>query len=208
MNTFFIRVGFSKIKECDLIIRVETILNVLTDNERFPSVSTHLARIQTALEIYKDYVTISSTGNRSNTVAKKEARISLQNLLKKLAYHINNSVTDVLDLFHTGFPVSSYPFRPHPEVPHTPNGIKLRDGDHSGTIRMDFIPVKESRSYLYRHGTFVNGKLEWSNVLPTTSSRNNIIKNLSRGTEYHVQVKAINSAGDSDWSNPVTLIAR
>lgn len=208
MNKFYVKAGFSKLKDSELVMRANTIISSLTDNEGFTTPNPALEVIQSALDDFQNRLNIMPTGNRADTVMKNQSRSVLLNLLKRLGHYVNEVADDFVELFSSGFPVSSFPNRINAEIPPIPKGLMLGDGVHSGKIRLDFNPVKEARLYLYRYGTSIDGTVEWEAPFPTTTSRNNIIDTLSPGIEYLVQVKSVNSAGASDWSNSVSLIAR
>jgi hypothetical protein len=208
MSKFYVKAGFSKLKDSELVMRANTIISSLTDNEAYPTPNPALEIIQSSLDDFQHWLNTIPTGNRADTVMKNQSRSVLLDLLKRLGYHVNEVAEDFVDLFSSGFPIANFPNRVNAEIPSIPRGLVLRDGKHSGKIRLDFNPVKEARLYLYRHGISVDGTTKWEASLPSTSSRNNVIEGLSPGTEYLVQAKSVNSAGYSDWSDSVKLIAR
>lgn len=208
MSKFYVKAGFSKLKDSELVMRASTIISSLMGNEGFPEPKSALELVQSSLDDFQSRLNRMSSGNRADTVIKKQSRLVLLDLLKRLGHHVNEVAEDFVTLFSSGFPVSGFPNRTTPEIPPIPVALVLRDGMHSGKIRLDFNPVKEARIYLYRYGISLDGTVQWEAPFPTTTSRNNVIEALLPGTKYLVQVKSVNSAGSSDWSNSVSLIAR
>lgn len=208
MTKFYIKAGFSRLRDSDLVLRASKILDALTDNENFPTPSPSLTILELALNDFNGKVIAGPTGNKAHTVLKRKSRRELLKVLKKLGFHINEHARSIADLFSSGFPLASFPNRKNTEIPNIPIGLILGDGPHSGKIKLNFSPVKGARMYMYRYGVSLYGELKWEVPLPSTSSRANIIESLTPSLEYWVQVKAVNSAGFSDWSNPAKLIAR
>ena len=94
--------------------------------------------------------------------------------------------------------------------PHTPEGIRILDGQSSGEINVTFDPVGRDMQYEYcitdQYGP--DGKLAWGDIHLTTRSFKNLHSGLTPGRYYFVKVRACNKKGVSDWSNPVSLMVR
>lgn len=207
MTKFYVKAGFSRLKDSDLVIRVSKVLDALTDNENFPRPNPPLNILESMLNDFSAKLA-EPHRNKADTILKKQSRNELIGILKKLGLYVNQHAVNISGLVSSGFPLANFPNRKNTKTPDVPKGLILGDGPHSGALRFDFKPVKGARYYQYRYGTVLDGELIWETPVPSTSSRANIIKNLKPSLEYWIQVKAFNTAGFSDWSPVAKLIAR
>lgn len=193
-------------KDDELLVAAETILAAMEGNGSFPDPVPELGSI---LELLDDFTAklarARKRGSPEDTAHKEESKKALAESLQKLGYHVN-SVADghLPTVLSSGFPINA------PAVaniiPLAVRNVRLSDGRQSGQVRLDFEKQKGMLlyEYIYREA----GEEEWSDRFATSSSRGNIIAPLERGTIYEVRVRAINTKGIGNWSDPAAILVR
>lgn len=204
------RGGFTNTRDEDLLVQAETVYAAMDGNPNFPSPDPDLADIRAALDDYSQKLAAArKRGGPEQTALKDKSRSVLQELLKRLAFYVSNTAAgDLSVLLSSGFRPTAYPSGGIP--PEVITGLRLRDGRQSGHLVLSFAPDRQALFYEYRFGTRSDEEVEpqWGENLLTTSSRNNVVAPVKAGVRYYVQVRAVNAHGVSDWSEPVSLLAR
>ncbi len=112
-------------------------------------------------------------------------------------------------LLSSGFEVSKY--RSAVLSPKIIEVVRLTDGRNSGQMVLSFERLERTRLYEYRVSDEKDeeGEIVWrEQIFVTTTSQNNIIQPVTPGTIYYVSIRAINSRGTGDWSEPRSWMAR
>ncbi|MFC6100147.1 fibronectin type III domain-containing protein [Olivibacter domesticus] len=181
----------------------------MTDNPHFETPLPALADVQLIVDDFRDKLASTRKGSPLNTSEKNHSRQLLESELKKLAFYVNTVANGALHIvLSSGFPAKQ--LRTSMDIPLFPERLRLLDTPQSGQLRFDFNMAKSAWEYEYSYATFVddNGIPQWGNILTTTSSRNNIIAPLEAGSICRVRVRSRNGKGVSDWSEPVSRMAR
>lgn len=202
-------VGFSSMKDDELMVAANTIIGAMTDNVHYPSPSPTLEEVQGILDDFTAKLVASrKRGSPEDTALKDEAKPVLAEILQKLGYYVNSVAQGRLStLLSSGFPTSGT--SGGSLVPLPVEGVRASDGRQSGQVRLDFAKQKGIRIYEYRYRkVLVEGTGPWSERYSTTSSRGNIIAPLEVGTIYEFQVRAVNTQGPGDWSNIARILVR
>ena len=96
-------------------------------------------------------------------------------------------------------------------VPQIPVNHRLKDGENSGQVILEFEAVPEAWMYEYQYTsvTDVNGFPVWDTMVHTsTRSRSIMISGLMPDVRHYVRVRSRNGHGISDWSHTVALMVR
>ncbi len=202
------RIGFSKLKDKELLVLAETILTAMTGNSNFPLPNPSLAAIKTLLDDYSAKLAIAEKpGSREDKALKRESRKPLEDSLQKLAYYVNSVAQGQASIvISSGMRIRSG--RSTLAVPAAVENVRVTDGRQSGQIKLDFDRQPNIRMYEYRYRKTDPKDEPWSERWMTSSSRNNIIAGLDVARLYEFQVRAINSQGPGDWSESVRMIVR
>lgn len=204
------RSGFKTLRDNDLLNQAGTVLLAMDGNANFPTPVPDMATVQTAFEDYKIKLEAASKqGSPLDKSLKNDAKQVLAALLKRLGFYVNTVADGSLSIIlSSGFPPAGMPVRLLP--PATPERLKLTDWLQSGQAQVLFDPVAEAWMYEYAMSSekAPDGGIVWPEPLTTRKSRGNVIAPVIPGVTYYVRVRARNGAGFSDWSDPVSLIAR
>ena len=201
-------VGFPSMKDGELMIAASTIVAAMTDNVNFPNPSPDLSTITDLRDDYADRLAASSKrGAPEDFALKDESKAVLAEALQQLGHYINSVAKGQLSiLLSSGFPTNG-PDTP-PQAPVMVGNVRLSDGRQSGQARLDFGKVRGVRIYEYQYRKADIPDEPWSERLPTTSSRDNIIAPLIPATYYEVRVRAVNTHGIGDWSQSARILVR
>lgn len=202
-------IGFIKMKDDELMILGNTVINAMTGNVNFATPSPALEVVKTLLEDFSVKLAIArKRGSPEDTARKDESKEPLAEAMQQLAYYVNGIAKGHLStLLSSGFPTSMPAVGSI--VPAQVQGLKVSDGRQSGQVRLDFDSQGKSvRLYEYCYRTLETPDPEWSDRLTTTSSRGNIIAPLNVAQLYEFKVRAVNSKGPGDWSQTVSILVR
>ncbi|HWV71475.1 MAG TPA: fibronectin type III domain-containing protein [Pseudosphingobacterium sp.] len=209
MQNRYANTGFSKISDDALATLGVTVITAMTDNPHFETPVPALADVQLIVNDFRDKLANTRKGSPLNTSEKNHSRQLLEGELKKLAFYVNTVANGALHVvLSSGFPVKQ--LRTSLDIPLFPERLRLLDTSQSGQLRFDFNAAKNAWEYEYTYTTLVddNGIPQWGDILTTTSSRNNIIAPLEAGSICRVRVRSRNGKGVSDWSEPISRMAR
>lgn len=201
-------IGFSKMKDDELLVIGTTVINAMRGNSNFPSPVPDLDDVQDLLDDFTGKLAIArKRGSPEDTAIKDETRVDLQRILQKLGYYVNSVADGKLStLLSSGFPTNATAVAGM--VPVMVEYVRLTDGRQSGQMRLDFASQKKVLLYEYCYRKVGTPEEAWSDRFTTSSSQMNIIAPLEVGQQYEVRVRAVNSKGAGDWSNVVRLLVR
>lgn len=203
-----VKIDFSRFKDHEFLVMVQTVIAAMTGNENFETPTPALEDIVSLLEDYSDKLSIArKRRSPEDTALKNESRIPLMKMMQQLAYYVNSVAAGRLSaLLSSGLPIGRE--NSQALVPLAVQGVKLSDGRQSGQVRLNFESQKNIRVYEYCYRKVSDPEEEWSDRFVTTSSRGNIIAPLEVAKLYEVKVRAINTQGTGDWSQTVSILVR
>ncbi len=199
-------VGFTRLKDDELMVLARTVLGAMTDNANFATPSPTLQEVQeVADEFANNLAAARRRGASSDTALKNETRVVLEAILHRLGNYVNGESQGKLSkLLSSGFTTNGPSSTIY--VPTKVEAVRLGDGRQSGQMRLDFAPQREALLYEYQFRTA--GDPEWSERFTTTSSRANIIAPVPVAQFCEARVRAINSRGVGDWSDIASILVR
>lgn len=196
-------VGFTHAPDPVLVETAGGVLKCMTDNPAFPEPPVTMQALEAAINEFSASLAAQMQGGMMATAHKKNTREALVALLRRLAAYVQTHCNgDLATLLSSGFQAAN-PSRAQqqlakPIVPRLTNGI-------SGQLIAKIKPVPNAKCYETRYaavapngaaGPFLPGDI-------ATDSRAIAINNLTPGTMYEVQIRAVGgSTGYSGWSDP------
>lgn len=201
-------IGFSKMKDDELVSITRTIVSAMTGNPNYTDPTPDLDDVEALLEDFSAKLAASrKRGSPEEKAIKDESRIPLVAILQKLGHYVNMVAAGQLSvLLSSGFPVNS--LAKGSQVPLRVDAVRLSDGRQSGQMRLDFSKQRNVLIYEYEYRKHTTPESSWSESFKTSSSRGNIIAPLEEGVRYEVRVRAINSQGVGDWSQVAIWFVR
>lgn len=199
-------ISFGKATDSDLKVIADSVLQGLTGNAALPSPPVALSTLANAIKDYEDALVAQEEGGKLATAVKKAKRETLVGILRKLAGYVEDNCNgNLATLLSSGFKAASTSHAQQ-QLP-APFIVSLVNGN-SGQLRAklrEIIP--NAKCYELRNAAVgtVGTSGPWQSGGLTSNSRGLFVNDLTPGTRYAVQVRAIGGAtGYSDWSDAVT----
>lgn len=125
-------VGFSDMKDDELVVAANTIIGAMTDNEHYPAPTPTLQEVQDLLDDFTAKLAASRRrGSPQDTAVKDEAKPVLAAALQRLGYNVNSVAQGRLSvLLSSGFPTSAT-VSGQTFVPPQVEGVRAGDGRQS-----------------------------------------------------------------------------
>jgi hypothetical protein len=202
--------GFKRFSDEHFSTLASTIYNAMESNPHFDTPAPELADVKTVIDAYDEKLAMARRkGSPYDTAVKNEVRLELEKILAELAFYVNKEAEGNLPiLLSSGFQISGDPRTQH--IPIRVEGVKLSDGRQSGQLVLRFEIQENIRLYEYCYAFERDEEREhiWSEIFKTSSSNGNLIATAIPGMYYYVRVRAINTQGVGEWSEPVSMMAR
>jgi len=194
---------FARLADAELGNYTQNIITKLTGNENFPKPLVSVVDLTKALDTFTTALAAAAQGGKLVTAAKNAAREVLLGLLRQQAAYVQSLAGDDLPmLLSSGFEAVN---TNRTQVPLTKPVIDEIRNDMSTQLGVRVQPVPTARAYEVRLSYGTSG---WQAAGIFTQARGILLENLTPGTIYTVQTRAIGgSTGYSDWSDPVSHMA-
>ena len=175
----------------------------LTNNPNFPNLPVSLADLSTATDDYRNAFVNSMRGGMVQTATKNQARARLISVLRDEAHYVQIiAKNDLPTLLSSGFTAIDR----NTAQTRLPKPVILKVLNQSSTqlwLRVKRVP--NARSYQVR---LKIGDGEWFDGGTCSQARQIVLANLTPGTVYGIQVRALGgSTGYSDWSMATSKMA-
>jgi Fibronectin type III domain len=196
-------IGFKKFTDADLDELAGKVIVGIPGNKNFVNPPVDPATLQAAATDFHTSIALSAGGGVYATADKNKKRDALIFLLRKLALYVEaNSNSDPETILSSGF-------QPVVKV-RTPSALPKPviagiDSPNTGqlVIRMNRILNAKSWEVDYAAVAANGTPGTYQTLGGQTNSRALTITQLTPGTTYSVKVRAVGSAGYSDYSDPV-----
>jgi hypothetical protein len=203
MPTYHTSLGFVRLSDAALNDFGITVVTRMTNNSSFPTPAVSMAALTAANEALTAAIAAAAQGGKQLTAAKNAAREVLVELLRTQAAYVQSvAQNDLTVILSSGFDVNRTDRTRHV----LPKPVVLNIDNFASTQLMVRLgAVDNARSYEFRTRV---GSAEWQNAGVFTKSRGVLLENLTPGTTYDIQARAVGgTTGYSDWSDPVSRMA-
>jgi hypothetical protein len=159
--------------------------------------------LQAALTTFENSTAAAENGGKLEIAQRNAARAALIALLRQLAPYVESlACEDLTALLSSGFQaVSTTRNRTELEPPVV---LEVKN-EQSTQLTMRLEPVPLARAYEVRMNYGTNG---WQTAGVFTQARKIVLEDLTPGTTYTIQARAIGgTTGSSGWSEPVSHMA-
>jgi hypothetical protein len=207
-----IRALFGLAKMADGAIRplLDSSLKGLTDNATaFPKPPVDLATYKNAINAYEAAIPAAHDGSKTAIAQKNKLRNVAVKMYIQLAHYVEANCNDDMATFLlSGFKPAATTQTPPQPLP-TPAIASVTQGPMTGQLRVKIRAVAKAVSYELRYAPVPSGggtPATWTHE-GVGSSKPAIIGNLTPGTMYTIQARALGRLGYTDWSDAVNRIA-
>jgi hypothetical protein len=211
--------NFTKLVDGDLLKRLDAIHDDMNGNASFPAPPVDMATFKAAIDSYGTLTTNALDGGKKAVSAKKKQREVVIKMATQLGHYVWAASNNDLAIFNTsGFEVAQNIKTPPQALPQA--AIKYVDrGATTGQVVVKPAKLKGAVSYEVRYAVVPAGAATpaasgtgptlspgpWTSVM-LPGSKTGTISNLTPGTTYQFQVRALGKLGYSDWSDPANFI--
>ena len=204
------RFGLGKLADGDVQHLLDGSLKGLTDNAAiFPKPPVELSAYQSAIAAYDAAIPAALDGSKTAIAHKNKLRDAAVRMYVQLAHYVEANCNDDLTTFLlSGFqPAASIKTPPEPLA--QPAIDSVVPGPLTGQLKIKVTSVPKAKSYHIHWGAVPNGggqPASWTEE-PISTGTSMIISNLTPGTTYTFQVRALGRMGYTNWSDPVSRMA-
>src|SRR5215472_15486240 len=204
------RLNFGKLADPEFIKRLDAIdSGVYGHPQVFSTPPVDAATFKAGIDTYNTLTTDALDGGKKAVSAKRKQREVMIKMAMQLGHYVWAASNNDLATFDTsGFEVAANTKVPPQPLPQAK--IRYVDrGGASGQVSVRVEKLKGAVSYELRYAPLTAGSstpaAPWvSMILPSPKALT--INNLTVGTNYQFEVRAIGRLGYSDWSDPVNYI--
>ena len=203
MSQLRVQLGFTNSPDHSLEELTLSVLGNLYGNPVYPKPPVPEVTLQTALDSFTAAIAAQAQGGTAATANKNNMRDALIALLRQLASYVQMSCgNNLANLLSGGFEAMS---NNRAQTPLDKPSIREITHGNSGQLRTRVGPISNAKSYELRFALITPGAPlgPWQNGGLHTDSRSMPIGDLTPGSSYQIEARAIGgSTGYSDWSDP------
>jgi hypothetical protein len=198
--------GFNRTSDTDLLKILNAVHDGMNGNPAYPNPPVDMAVFKTAIDSLFVLVTDSADGGKKIISAKNKQRESVIRDVTLLGHYVEAVCNDDLATFtSSGFTLASTTRTP-PQALTTATLDWIDRGPNSGQTVVKVTTQKGAVSYTLRYALVAGGvSAPWTEMI-LTSPKKVTIDNLTPGSTYAFQVRALGKLGYSDWSDSMTFI--
>ena len=204
-----VKLNLSNLTIPQKIAKAELITTSLTGNAGFPTPQPSLATFTQAKE---DLVDAYSEAQNARQTAKEKTTIqnkkedALDRLFSQLAAYVESVAGSNEELILSAGMDPRAAAVSSNATPEQPQALAASAGDYDRQIDLSWDTVDGARSYAIQQSGDPVTPTSWSYSGVSTKS-SFAATGLNSGTRYWFRVAAVNSNGQSGWSDPATRIA-
>lgn len=189
----------------NLIPFVQVLIICLTINAAFPKPPVTLAELTALLKALQDATNnMAQNNNPQMTALRDQAWENLLDAVRKIASYVQSiALNNLAMLLSSGLKNVPTPSASTPlDAPSIMDSLNLA----TTQVLIRLTPIDNANSYEIRLTS--DGGKTWISGGISSQSRRIVVANLTPGTTYTIQARALGgSTGQSAWSAPVTIMA-
>jgi len=199
--------GFGKLLDPDLLKRLYAIRDALTDNKAFPTPTVDMASFKTAIDTFSALMTDALDGGKKAISAARKQRELVIKMATQLGHYVEAACNNDLAIFNTGGFTANSNTRTPPQ-PLKGASFKWVDrGHNTGEVRVRVTTIPGAVAYDVRYAVLnKDGTVGTWTSLTLPGPKTATFSNLTPGTTYSFQVRALGKLGYSDWSDSTNFI--
>lgn len=205
-----VKTNYQRLKMDELHTLAGKVVACMKDSNVFTDLPIDIEDLENiAQDFQRTWETAKDGGSKLDRSHRDEARTILLEAFSRLAIYVNQTARGQLSvLLSSGFELEAE--QKPTKITEPPQRVKLKDGPQKNQLALQFQAVADSLFYEYEYADDLDdeGMPIWNEPLQTGSSSLNIIAPTQAGLTYYARVRTRNTAGASDWSDTVSLMAR
>jgi hypothetical protein len=199
--------GFHRTSDADLLKVLNTVHDSMKGNPAYATPPVDLDTFKTEIDSFTVLVTDAADGGKKAKSAKNKQREVVIKMVTLLGHYVEAACNDDTATFNTsGFTAASSVHTP--PQPLSGAGFDWIDrGPSAGSIVVKVKKLPGAVSYDLRYAVVGSDRTlgSWTSV-PLGSPKKATISNLTPGTTYAFQVRALGKLGYTDYSDSMTFI--
>ena len=200
-----VKIGFGRYNDKDLLLFTDNVLSKVPKLSQFSDIYPNVSVVTALRDKFRDDLIAAQNGGKAEIANKNQTRRGLEVVLKQwgsyIEDHANNNEALVIE---TGYLIHQKPAQN--AVPDTPQDVHITDGALSGGVKAQCKKVPDATAYELRHRQ--DKDTDWT-MAPVSFVTKIELPNIAPpGTVIWVQIRALNTYGHSNWSDPATIMVR
>ena len=194
-----------KILDADLVSRFNAVCTGMTGNPAYPNPTVDLANFKSAIDRYTASIADALDGSKKAIVERDKQREALVKIFQFLGHYVEHHCKDDMATFvSSGFEAASRTRTPAQSLP--PAAILKVDQGNTGQLLLSIKALPKARSYEVRYAPLGTSAppSSWPTATFTSAKKAAAVNNLTPGTTYAFQVRALGRLGYTDWSDSAT----
>lgn len=186
-----VALNISKVKDEELDLKVQTIIQNMTGNANFPAPLPELDALTLALTAYQAALVARQSGSKEDTARKNEKRSVLEAALRELGNVVDNkSKSDLSVLLSSGFDARKQRTAVFAARLEKPSDIKIEFTQNTGSLKVSVAKIANARSYLFQYAPApITAESQWISVPGV--ARTKVLDGLEVGKLYSFRVGGI-----------------
>jgi hypothetical protein len=204
-----VKVGYAKMRHPDYLQFVKGVYKSVLENPRFPKLPVDLVVVKAILDEYESAVVAADDGSKTVLLRRNALRENLDKMVRQIAYYVEAASDNDESVFATSGFEALPTVRKSPQPMDTPQILKIAHGANSGLLVVSLSPThRKVVKYELRYGPAESdpNTASWITSSIAVYRRPATIDNLTPGTVYAFQVRALGRLGFTDWSDPTTFM--
>lgn len=195
-----VSLGFARLNNARLAAFGGNVITKLTANPFFPAPPVPIPDAQAGLTKLEKAMVDGAKGGSIARAALRNEREAFLLILRQLASYVQSAAAgDLPTLLSAGFEAVK---TTRTQIPLPQPAVLKIENIATTQLALHISPLLTARSYEVRMRT---GNGAWQPVAISPKSRGIVVSNLTPGTVYEFQVRAVGGTnGYSDWSDPVS----
>jgi|WetSurMetagenome_2_1015567.scaffolds.fasta_scaffold321037_1 hypothetical protein len=181
------------------------VIKCMTGNDNFPAPKPTLATLDNIcneLETAFNEAELARQTAKEKTTIQNQKEAEFNDIMNQMANYVENaSDNDEAKILSAGMTPKAKGVRSKDRLP-IPENLSASTSDFLGEIELHWDNVKGAKSYNIEISTDFTDDSKWKYAKTSTKS-NASISNLTPGQRYWFRVCAVNTNGESGWSEPV-----
>ena len=200
--------GFQRTSDADFLKQLNAVHDGLNGNSAYPAPPVDMATFKKEIDSFTVLVTDAEDGGKKAISAKRKQREAMVKIVTQLGHYVEAACNDDVATFNTSGFVAASTVRAAPAALPQATIEWIDRGPTTGQVVVKPKTVAKALSYDLRYAQVVNGAppTTWITLL-IPSPKKTPISNLTAGSTYAFQIRALGKLGYTDWSNSMTFIS-